>query len=71
MIQWIVISCGISPKSNVILVYRIDGTFELAYKGANGKYYSKDYRDIREGSMLQYWMNIDNPIANNNPEYNS
>lgn len=59
--KWISAASGMSPDSPVIIVYRIDGTYELGYKGFY-KYYSKNYKDIREGAMLQYWAPIHNPL---------
>lgn len=64
--EWIKIETGISPTQNVIVVYRENGSYELAYKFAD-KYTSSDNRDINrhiiDGDRITYFIDLP-PVSN-------
>lgn len=65
--KWIKYDSGISPESDVILVFREDGSYDIAYEHyRERKYVDRNNKNILDGSRICYFINIPPiPISTN------
>lgn len=57
--DWIPASAGMQPTSELIVIKRKDGTYDLGYFDLKSfKYLDKESNPVNEGNHLMYWFGI-------------
>lgn len=55
--KWIRLESGIPPQSDMILIYKEDNTYDVAFRVEN-KYLGSDGEDVLSGPRIRYFIDL-------------